>query len=417
MTPARRLLSLLLLAGCSGADDASTSARSSTPIEPTAHDSAGVTVYELPADALERAPLVTMDARTIGTIGSDDPDDDVSRLQYFRFLPDGRVVGFDQRAGSVVVYRPDGAPVRRIGRQGEGPGEFEGADFLVRIADDTLAISDQSNGRVSLVAPDSGVIRSFPARMWSGAAGLAAGARLADGRWAMLPVAYAIDPSATSGRPLYPVLAVAESAGVDGPADTLDFLPGLAAVVTDGGTVGGKHRVSVSLGRFGELPGAQPFAGGFALVPGDAYRILVHGTDGTLRAVIRIDRRRIAVTDSMVEAGIRDDLERLSAPGTELPADRRDEAEKKLRGQPVADSLPPFGRGYSAGELLWLADYPNPTLADQGYTAFDRDGRVVGRLLLPRASRVEAFGVDRIILRTEDDDGIVRFEIHKLRMP
>jgi hypothetical protein len=136
-----------------------------------------------------------------------------------------------------------------------------------------------------------------------------------------------------------------------------------------------------------------------------------------LSAIWRIDRGRELVNESVIDAVVRADRDRARTEGTESTAATEAEREQRIRGTPMGDSLPPFGRSFAAGDHLWLGDYPDPRRDTLGYTLIDEAGRIVGRLRLPREAHPAAFAHDRIILREEDDDGIVTFGIYRLRMP
>lgn len=52
--------------------------------------------------------------------------------------------------GRVVVLDRDGSPVRIIGREGAGPGEFQSAPYVQIVSDDTLLTYDAMLGRMSV---------------------------------------------------------------------------------------------------------------------------------------------------------------------------------------------------------------------------------------------------------------------------
>jgi hypothetical protein len=70
------------------------------------------------------------------------------------------------------------------------------------------------------------------------------------------------------------------------------------------------------------------------------------------------------------------------------------------------------------GRLLWLADVPESPDDSLRFTAIDQEGRLVARLALAPATRVSAFGDDRVVIRTtEPETGIVRFEVYRVAAP
>lgn len=76
-----------------------------------------------------------------------------------RLASDGRVAVADARAREIRVFGPDGRFVRRFGRAGRGPGEFDGIWSVFRSAD-TLMVVDNS-GRAVVVDFDGRVLRTL----------------------------------------------------------------------------------------------------------------------------------------------------------------------------------------------------------------------------------------------------------------
>lgn len=100
--------------------------------------------------------------------------------QYL-FLSDGRFVFVDRSAKAIRVISPKGQELARLGRLGEGPGEFQVAAYLFRWAGDTIAVRDLSTARISLFT-NAGFVRalSHGAVPSLGTAGLMG--RLGDGK-------------------------------------------------------------------------------------------------------------------------------------------------------------------------------------------------------------------------------------------
>lgn len=72
---------------------------------------------------------------------------------------DGTLYVVDQKPSIINVYGPDGAYLRSIGREGEGPGEFRTGFIAVR--GDTLALQDPQNVRATtFLAGDGAVLAS-----------------------------------------------------------------------------------------------------------------------------------------------------------------------------------------------------------------------------------------------------------------
>lgn len=85
-------------------------------------------------------------------IGSfDDPDLGFSRIGDVDVDRDGNIYAVDVQASEIRVFDPEGTLVRRIGRAGEGPGEFErGSGFAMGVTGDTVWTVDVGNERITL---------------------------------------------------------------------------------------------------------------------------------------------------------------------------------------------------------------------------------------------------------------------------
>src|SRR5690606_24834603 len=61
---------------------------------------------------------------------------------------------------TVRVFAEDGSLAERLGRKGQGPGEFERA-LALRMRGDSLWVFEPSSGRITEFATASGAFRSF----------------------------------------------------------------------------------------------------------------------------------------------------------------------------------------------------------------------------------------------------------------
>lgn len=68
---------------------------------------------------------------------------------------DGRIYAYDAHVPVLRSYGPDGAWLRDIGREGEGPGEYKQPDSgLAILPDGRVAVRDPGNGRILFYSPD-----------------------------------------------------------------------------------------------------------------------------------------------------------------------------------------------------------------------------------------------------------------------
>jgi hypothetical protein len=74
----------------------------------------------------------------------------------------GRVWVFDRPSRSIFLFDSVGKLVRRIGRRGAGPGEFNDNGGMVVLNDQRLAQWDPSNARISFFSPAGDFLTSWP---------------------------------------------------------------------------------------------------------------------------------------------------------------------------------------------------------------------------------------------------------------
>jgi hypothetical protein len=87
-----------------------------------------------------------------------------------------------------------------------------------------------------------------------------------------------------------------------------------------------------------------------------------------------------------------------------------------LRAAPFADSLPVTAELFVAPDgTLWVLDGHTSQDTSWSATGFRRDGAIVGRLRVDRGGLPVAFGNDRVVVKSTDDDGIVKLAVYKFR--
>ena len=139
ITPIATLSALIVSAGCGGGDGA--------------------------ADG-DRLPRWTLGLETrIGSL--DDPELGLTRVSFVAFGPDSLVYIAQSAEHEIRAYGRDGTLRRRIGREGEGPGEFRSIS-AIGFLHDTLFASDAGLRRVSTFDAEGNPIESVP---WSSTAG------------------------------------------------------------------------------------------------------------------------------------------------------------------------------------------------------------------------------------------------------
>lgn len=94
----------------------------------------------------------------IGSLSRD--ADAFGRVAYVALRRNGDVVVADDQSHRVSVFGADGQLKRQIGRQGQGPGEFELPWLIAILSGDSVAVWDAALARVSVFSPSHAFVRS-----------------------------------------------------------------------------------------------------------------------------------------------------------------------------------------------------------------------------------------------------------------
>jgi hypothetical protein len=98
--------------------------------------------------------LAQVSVDTLLTIGDDETADGAYLFTSIRhgFVrhDDGRLFVPDAAIQHIRVYDENGTFLRRLGRRGQGPGEFEETEAIALLNRDTLLVRDRAQGRVTL---------------------------------------------------------------------------------------------------------------------------------------------------------------------------------------------------------------------------------------------------------------------------
>ncbi len=415
------VVAVALLIACGGRDAADAPLRSAAPLVPVARDSGDITILEHPVGALERAPLIVFDSVPSAEIRGDSTSDDLSRVFAGVALSDGGFAFFDPVRAGVWIVDSVGTLRRVIGRRGEGPGEFEEVESgVARGVDDTLAVTDRSTARVTILHPTGGVVRQAPIDVSHAGNGYALNGGLPGGSWVASPSSWVI---VGMGSPAFglehgvPVLQV-DPFATPARRDSVGFLTSLKAVRVVTKWQGREER-GVVIPEFTNPGRGFAWGGKVALYDNRRWElVLASPGGGGARSVIRVidgaRRPTPALLDSMV-AERRRSSERVTATGR-TPRETPEEAEFNARNTPMAEVVSPFGMAHVAPRgTLWLVDQRVPGDPTLGMTAIDSAGRILGRAFLPASSEVVAVGEDRVLLRHKGEDDVVVLRIHRLR--
>jgi len=315
-------------------------------------------------------------------------------------LSDGRVVVGDASTNELRVFDQAGDFVRKLGRKGRGPGEFDGLFKLVRVAD-TVGAVDRA-GRLQLFAPDGSLLRSVARPPFRVGALAFQGGYFAD--WTLLAFGYPEPPDMTRAHLIAPMtVGLVSPDGSD--QRIIDTLPGIEVVRTGGGPP-----LPVQFAPQSYLVVAGDRAcGGYPVV----WEVKCFDRRGRLvsRTVRAVPRAPLS-TDARAFY----ESESMRAMRT-APKAQQDEMREMLRLTQYAPSAPAYGRliGNGGGEV-WIAPFDHrsammtaelhPTGATpQRWSVLGPDGRWLADVQLPARFALLDAGQDYVagILRDADD--------------
>ena len=307
---------------------------------------------------------------------------------------EGRIWVADAQVPEIRVFDRDGALVRRIGRAGEGPGEFRNLSGLA-LAPEGVGALDGTQGRVTVFDPDGAVVRTF--RLQRAYMILEHGAAMAfddEGRF--------LDRARLATRPPLDSIAVITYSPTGQPVDTA-FIgavdPGNIPVERDGRLIMSFRRPFTPQPVLAFGRDARIF-----FTRGDAYRIEVIDPSGDTVRVLRreiaprpvSDEERTAALDRVrgqfEEAGV------VMPPGIELPATK-----------PVIADLVVDETGN-----LWVLNPPDATWRSLEWWVHAPDGRYLGAIATPMME-VMHIGEDFVAGVTFDEMGVQRVKVVPIR--
>ncbi len=84
------------------------------------------------------------------------------------FDPAGNLWVTDTGHDRIIIFAPDGTPIRAVGGSGRGPGQFDEPVGIAIAPDGTVYVADMFNARVQVLAADGSYLREFPVDGWGG---------------------------------------------------------------------------------------------------------------------------------------------------------------------------------------------------------------------------------------------------------
>ncbi len=386
--------------------------------------SAGIRVVTSPPGDLVYAELAEEPSLSIGQLSG--PDELLfGRIASARRDAVGNVVVADGQALKIRIFDVEGRHIQSLGRDGEGPGEFQtlSGAWPIRYLDETDVDSrqiiaadseldritrfsaegtpmvtatlagrdDMSIRPVGLAGPDAVLIRASPYNLPDFAT---------FGGGSMVNMMDALLGGEENRRVLF-VRHRLDGALVDTLAEGRD--PVVATLAMGDGAFSFAIPFSSESATAGSPCGV-------VFTDGVGYEIRVFGEDGSLRLIARIDDAPPART---VEH-----LERYAGAGSS-DADEAEIRERIERYQqvPLPDSLPAYTDVLFGEEgEIWAQRYRLPGEATARWDVFAADGVYLGRVAVPTSFRMEEISRGEALGVHTDELGVQRVQVRKLTL-
>ncbi len=365
----------------------------------TVTDSAGVTVVTNGPSTLAAAQPWTL-TQSLEIRSSDASGVTLYDVRQIAVLDGGAIAVINGDQNEVLVFARDGSLLHRLGRAGDGPGEFKGPASLVTLPGDSLGVYDSRHKRLSVFGSGGVLAREVslaPVPEGSSYEYLFA---LPDGDLVLFTqggIGHVQQQGASRVETESLVLAA------DGARrGTLGPFPGGEVFV---GEYGGRRLAGPVL--FGALTWAAPFGGGLAVGTAEAPEVRVYDPRGALDRVVRWPDRERAVTEARV-----DDF--ISAAEAAAPPEEAGGARQVFSSIPRSEEEPAYeGLLASPGGDLWVGSYRGPEVAVLGapspagtWRVFDPDGQLTASVATPEGFEPLSVTKDEVLGVFVDDLGV-----------
>lgn len=393
-------LPALTLSACGGTSDASSTA--------VVRDSAGITIVENAAPAWGEGEGFTSGGDPLVDIGMLDGP---AEYQLFRAadavrLSDGRIVIANGGTSELRYYDESGVHIRSVGRQGAGPGEFQGISWIDVAGNDSLLAYDSQLRRISLFDPSGTFVDSRTVQSLTSEGAQNVVARFADGTFLLQGIVQLDPTNIRTGLHRFPsVLSRSVPGDSSGAAvDSLGVYPGMESMVIIGDN-------SIGIMRGGFMRRLELQAGDSAFVAGtqNAYEVEVRPISGAPRMLIRWNGGDLALTPDVISRYREQQLERAT------DRDERAATQRRLDEMTYPDAIPAYGSlVLDALGNIWVQEFQRDDETENRWNVFDPNGRMLGGVVLPQGLKVYQIGEDFVLGQWTDDLDVEHVRSHRL---
>ncbi len=365
---------LALVAGC-------TEAQVSPPPQASVRDSAGVLISDIGDPYSYRAPVAELRETWVSA-----EDALLSRVVGGVLLGDGRAAVVDQGNTEILVFDRDGSVLRKVGRVGDGPGEYRRISSIHRFEDE-LWIHDAGHARWTRLDADLNLIGTRPSGLES----------------------YIVDLKPLTIGPNGTVTAILGDMrrfGTDGVSrDTMPLMSFDSAGFPD--TLGlwanqewsyqrsdaGVSRVPVGYGRTTVSASSERW---FALGDNATDRVTVFGSEGRPVRSVRIDASQVTIGPSEKELYAAEREAAISDAASDLYRERLSDA-------PINDTYPAYEAVAIAGDgSVWIGLTARVGDRSRRWLKVSAAGQIEFEFELPPKTEVLAMTNDAVLVKELD---------------
>jgi len=311
-------------------------------------------------------------------------------------LTNGTIVVADGGNDELLYHDPNGEFLLSAGREGEGPGEFQGISWIDECQPNMAYVFDFALDRISIFDTEGELVDSFRIEAPSGTTPSTVRCQLG-GEFIIVgrPSVAAVKDEGPY-RPVQPISVAGPNGSV---THVLGSLPG-----------GERYRYPTSAGPrpLGKVLVADIAGDRFYVGNGDSYMLRVFSTDGIELSPIGrdLEPRAIApVLDRILEASLK-----------RVPDENRRRAlSQRFSEMEYPEFLPPYLRIEADTEgNLWIQPYTLPG-ETPAWDVFDGDtGDFLGSVDLPEDLTLFQVGADYVLGKTVGDLGVQRVVKYRL---
>jgi hypothetical protein len=396
---------VLLLSAAACATDAGAGA------EFTMVDSAGVSVVTNVSGSWTEATAWRLGAQPTLDIGvlEGEPEYQLFRARDALRLPDGRIVVANAGTNEIRFFDSHGIHIRTVGRQGNGPGEFEGLGILRPFPGDSLLAYDYSLARASVLDAHGEFGRSYRVVPPTEGGFAFAVDALSDGtlivRSPQIFQGALSDGAQRRNEDHYTISASGEFLDSIG-----TFVGGDQFIET--ARDGDSFMVMLMQPAFGRTTVLAAHGTRFCVGTSDTYEVRCFLADGELERIVRRDQANRPVTAADLEGYKQQRL----ADTDDDNARRR--VERQFGEMPIPETMPAYDEiEMDVGGNLWVREYAWQSGIERRWTVFDAEGRMLGDVTTPADFRITQIGDDFMLGVWRDDLDVEHVRMYELLKP